>query len=182
MSTRNHFPLTLVVIMIAAFGSGCATVTAGTSAQVTFHSVPEGAKVQVETTKQGKYYTTTTPGTLKLPKKSSYLVQYEKEGFHTVTAAVDRKIGRATAGSLVGNALIGGVIGATVDTITGANMNLPKEVRVEMTPVAETAPANAGTISEWRGALDQGPLKQADTAEGSPRRENRAPRKPIRRR
>jgi len=144
----------LVVLMVAVLSfTGCATIVGNTNKNVTFTSEPRGAKVAVESKKPGLYFTTTTPGTIKLSKKKNYFATYSLEGYHTVTCPVDRTVGKNAAGSGVGNLLLIGLlapIGIGIEAASGASANLPDTIHTDLVPVAEAAPGNAGDTMLWR--------------------------------
>lgn len=144
--------------MTLIFASGCATIVSKTSKDVTFTSEPQGAKVTIESKSPGRYYSTTTPGTVTLSKKASYFAQFSLEGYHTVTMPVNREVGKAAAGSGAGNLLLIGVlapIGMGIDAASGAAATFPDCVHCIMTKADDTAPGNAGEIPFWRAKYEQ---------------------------
>lgn len=140
----------LGVIPLVVVCSGCATIMAGTDQEVTFKSEPEGADVQVVCTRNKRVYTTVTPNTLNICKRSDYLVTFSHEGYHTESHALPRVVGAAALGSGAGNALIGGIPGVLVDGISGASSNFWPELEAHLTPLSDPPPPNGGHAEDWQ--------------------------------
>jgi len=102
--------ITLSVIL-----SGCATVISGVDQDVTFNSVPGDATVIINSIPRG-----TTPLTVSLKRRGHYEVTLEKEGYYPTNFVMRRKVNPA----IIGNILVGGVIGVGVDAATGAMWDL----------------------------------------------------------
>jgi hypothetical protein len=134
----------LSALALTAGLGGCATVTRGTSQQFTVESTPPGA--QARTT--SGFSCEATPCTFRVQRKDSFTVTVSKAGYKTATADVKPKVASEGAAGFLGNALIGGVIGAAVDVGSGATLDLtpnPLHLTLEAadTPVAAPAPAVA---------------------------------------
>ena len=120
------------LVLLAAMGSGCATITRGKSEAWTVDSTPSGATVSLSNGERCE-----TPCTLKLRRKYPFSVEICKSGFHTVDTTVQSAISSAGAAGMAGNVLLGGLIGAGVDAGTGATKDLrPNPLAVQL--VAET--------------------------------------------
>lgn len=133
--------------------SGCATITRGTTEELTVQSTPSGANVRLDTGQTG-----ITPATFTVPRKRDVIVTVSKPGYQTVTQTVTTKIAGRGAAGVAGNVLIGGIIGIGVDAISGASLNhTPNPVIVNL--VAESAVAEAPVA---RAAAEQ--LKPAEPA------------------
>ncbi len=83
-----------------------------------------------------------------MPRKSDFDVTLEKAGFKTWKGHVTHHVAASGGAGFVGNALVGGVIGAGVDVASGAMMDLvpnPLNVVLEKVddPVPPLAPAAA---------------------------------------
>ncbi len=105
----------IVLLAIAAFslllgGSGCATLFAPQSHALAIASEPSGADVYVNGFKMG-----TTPIELSLSADKSYMIEFRKEGYQTVTRVVNTRVG---AGWVILD-VIGGLIPIIVDAATG---------------------------------------------------------------
>lgn len=122
----------LLVIASTSLASGCASIVGGTTQVVSVethnaeHAV-EGARCEMVNSK-GTFYVT-TPGTATISRAyGDLLVRCEKEGMDAGKATVVS----ATKPLVFGNVLIGGVIGAAVDTSSGAAFDYPEVIRVIM--------------------------------------------------
>jgi hypothetical protein len=136
----------LCVSLIIGSLTGCASVTRGTKDKLKVISEPSGADVRLSTGATG-----VTPATFKLPRKKGVTVEISKEGYLPQTVLVNSKFASGGGVALAGNVLIGGIIGAGVDGLTGATLSLkPNPVQVTLLPVPppdapmpESAPATA---------------------------------------
>lgn len=73
MNPKTPIVLTLIV---AAFLPGCATITRGTTQEISVDSTPQGSRV--ETTDGATY---TTPAAIKLKRNISHTLNFEKAGY-----------------------------------------------------------------------------------------------------
>ena len=124
-----------VVIAAAAAVSGCATITRGTTDTWTVNTTPSGAAVK---TSSG-FACESTPCTFRMQRKEQFDVTVTKAGYKTWTGHVTHKIAGAGGAGFVGNALVGGIIGAGVDVSSGAMLDLtpnPLDVKLEKDGVA----------------------------------------------
>jgi hypothetical protein len=110
----------LVVLAAAAALSGCATITRGTTDSWTVNSTPPGAAVKTST----GFTCEATPCTFKMSRKDEFDVTVTKTGFKPWTGKVTHEISGAGGAGFLGNALIGGVIGAGVDATSGAMLDV----------------------------------------------------------
>ncbi len=110
--------LLLALFAIAAFFSGCATVTRGTTEQITINSEPTGATVRLS-----NGFTGITPAVFTVPRKGDIIATISKEGYETTTVTLTPHVAGAGTAGFVGNALIGGIIGGGVDIATGATLS-----------------------------------------------------------
>lgn len=110
----------IAVALIVAL-AGCATIVHGGTQDIRVSSQPSGAVVRV----QGM--ATTTPGVLKLERKGTHTLVFEKEGHKSVEVQLNKTVD----GWLFGNILIGGIIGLVIDFVSGAAYKLtPADVNV----------------------------------------------------
>lgn len=120
------------IVLTSALGA-CATVTRGSNEQFTIETTPPDAHAR---TSSG-FSCESTPCSIRMPRKDGFTITVTKAGYKTVTTTVQPKLAGNGAAGFVGNALIGGVIGAAVDVGTGATMDLtPNPLRVTLDPVA----------------------------------------------
>lgn len=74
-----------------------------------------------------------TPATFKIPRRGSFTVRIEKEGYSPVTTHVETQMAAAGGAALAGNVCIGGGIGAVVDAGSGATLeHVPSKVSVTL--------------------------------------------------
>ena len=133
MSTK-FLPILAAGVLALAL-SGCATITRGTSNQVTFQSEPSGADMQ---TSSG--LSCVTPCTLTVPRKSEFTAVFRKPGYQDAQVAVQTQIAGNGAAGFAGNILVGGVVGMAADAASGATLeHTPNPVIANMTPLPSTA-------------------------------------------
>ena len=125
---------TRLIAVLAAAGmtltAGCATITRSSSETVTFNSSPSGAIVK---TSHG-HYCPSTPCGIRMKRNQQFTVTIEKEGCKKAEASVTYGMKGEGTAMMAGNVVFGGIIGAGVDAMSGANMTLqpnPVEVNLE---------------------------------------------------
>ncbi len=125
--------------------SGCASILSGTTETISFDSNPQGATCQL--VRQGTVVASVvTPGSLQLDRsKYNVDVTCRKDGYQDATGQLES----GTEGNVVGNILLGGVVGWAVDSASGADNKYPTQLTVTLNPLAapvstaEPAPATA---------------------------------------
>lgn len=105
--------------VIAVLMAGCATVTRGTTEQVTFTSEPAGAAV--ETTSGLRC--AATPCTFDIARKSEFSATFLLPGYEEQKVDVVAELAGNGAAGFAGNVLIGGVVGMGADAATGATLD-----------------------------------------------------------
>jgi len=142
MTLPNRTAVRLALAVVGLIGlSACATITRGTTESFTVESTPPGAKVR---TSHG-FACDATPCTWKLPRKDAFRVTVTKDGYQPYEAQIRSSISSDGTVPLVGNWVLGGVIGVAVDYSTGAAQDLqPNPLRVTLDPAAGSASAVAG--------------------------------------
>jgi hypothetical protein len=127
------------VLMLVAAGSlltGCATVTRGTTEQLRVESVPTGATVRLS-----NGFTGTTPAIFKIPRKGDLIVTVSMAGYETSNVTVTTGLSGGGTAGLLGNALIGGLVGGGIDVATGAALShKPNPVTVNLLRIEVAAP------------------------------------------
>ncbi|MCP8938973.1 translation initiation factor 2 [Alsobacter sp. SYSU M60028] len=114
--------------------AGCATVTRGTTNQVTFTSEPSGAEV-----KTSIGHGCTTPCTIEVPRKSEFVATFSLEGYKPAQVPVATRVAGAGAAGFAGNVLVGGLVGMGVDAATGATYeHFPNPVSATLDAVQST--------------------------------------------
>ncbi len=159
----------LSAVALMAGLTACATVTRGTSEQFTVSSTPPGAQAH---TSNG-FNCESTPCTIRIPRKDSFTITVTKAGYKPSVTDVAPELAATGAAGFVGNALIGGFIGAAVDVGTGATMDLkPNPLSVTLQPVDPPAaapvaapPAAAPAVAAAPVSNQQVTVAAAPTAE-----------------
>jgi hypothetical protein len=126
--------------------TACATVVRGDHTAWEVNTVPPGASVK---TTNG-FYCDSTPCAIQMPRRSDFSADIVKPGYKTLKVTVTHKVAAGGGAAFVGNALIGGVIGAGVDLATGAALDLtpnPVSVTLEKDDVATTAAAPMAPVN-----------------------------------
>eukprot|EP01037_Dinobryon_pediforme_P025306 gene25306-27402_t len=119
-------------VIASAMLTGCASIVNGTGQNLTIEAKKDGASVAGATCKlindKGTYYVT-APGTVTVHKSYSDLqVACEKTDTLPGTASVKS----TTEGMAFGNILVGGLIGAAIDTSSGAAYDYPTLITILM--------------------------------------------------
>ena len=105
MKTNLIYVLSLVFALLV----GCATILQPGPDRIPVDSSPlKGAKIYLDDLLVGA-----TPTVIWVPRSSECVIRIELEGYETVTVDRDKNLN----GWFLGNILIGGVIGITVDLI-----------------------------------------------------------------
>lgn len=121
---RNNILMILTLFFVFIVLTGCATVISGRTQEIGVSSSPSGAKVFVNGQEKG-----ITPIALKLSRKDKHVIKIQLEGYKPYEVVLVRKIN----GWVLGNILIGGLIGLAVDAITGAIYKLePDNISVKL--------------------------------------------------
>lgn len=126
----------ILVAALCAALAGCATVTRGTTAQVQIISNPPEA-----TARTSMGFQCLTPCTVQVNRKDEFTVIFTKPGYHSVEIPVRTQVAGAGAAGVVGNVLLGGVVGIGVDVATGAALEqFPNPVVATLTPLRKGEP------------------------------------------
>jgi hypothetical protein len=133
--TRMYMAGALIAMM--ALASGCASITRGSSEAYAVETKPPGAEVN-----SSSGWHCMTPCSVKVKRRSDFVLTITKNGYETVTASVTSSIDGAGAAGMAGNVLLGGIIGAGIDAGTGAmHSHKPNPLVVEMVPLGGIAQA-----------------------------------------
>jgi PEGA domain len=150
--------LILLALVTATFvGSGCATITRGTTQSWTVETEPSGATV---TLSSGE--TCTSPCTLKKKRKFPFAVDICKTGYSRVSTQVLSSIKGGGAAGMAGNVLVGGLIGIGVDAGSGATKDLtphPLSVTLEQSQDSCSGPETPEIPEGGVGADGKRPKK-----------------------
>lgn len=107
----------IIVFIIVFQLMGCATFFKGTNSYLGMLSNPTGAEVFIN----GKYMGI-TPLKLKLSSKTSYSIEFRKEGYKTISRVVTNKVG----GAWIILDILAGFVPIIIDALTGAWCQLDK--------------------------------------------------------
>jgi hypothetical protein len=88
-----------------------------------------------------------TPCALVKRKKDEFIVRIEKEGYKPLEIPVRSVIDNAGAAGMAGNIILGGILGAGVDAVTGATKKLvPNPIDVKLEKIDEIIKRNSENI------------------------------------
>ena len=151
-----------VLLLVMILSGGCATVMNGRTQSVIVESNPPEAVATIEN------QAVKTPGTFQLKRKNSYPVKVEKEGYEPATTTIQNE----WSWWLLGNVVLGGIIGLVVDFVTGSAYTLePERVSVRLVPAKIVAkPSGKGEA----GAVPVVPVSDVDSVETTGRRQPHA--------
>jgi len=152
----------LVAVAVAAALGGCATVTRGTTEQITINSEPAGADAKSSI----GHACTATPCTWEVSRKSEFVVSFSKPGYHDMQVPVSTRIAGAGAVGFAGNVVVGGLIGMGVDAATGSTLeHYPNPVMASLVPSKKTA---APVRGKRRHAVKPAVVDSAKPEDGPP--------------
>lgn len=147
-------------LIISMLFFGCASIVHGPIQTVSITSQPKGARLTID----GKDYGI-TPGIVSLPRlgrskgdpqqKISYAVKIELEGFYPYELTIKREMDTW----VVGNILIGGIVGLIIDAATGSMYNLyPDQIVAPLVKQNEYVSGNGATILDVDRENDLGKI------------------------
>lgn len=106
------------------FLTNCASIVSGDQ-QLISVDTPNCKRASCKlSNEQGKFYISSTPGSVEINKSASTLIIECEKGSVKKTMSVES----GTEGMMFGNILVGGLIGAAVDASTGAAYVYPDSV------------------------------------------------------
>ena len=129
----------LGVVALAATLGGCASVTRGTTENISISSTPSGA----EATISGLEVPTAcvTPCAIVAKRSADITVSFAKEGFEPEVVQLTKEVPATGAVGFAGNIVAGGLVGMGVDAVTGAAQDhKPNPVIVTLQPLARASP------------------------------------------
>jgi hypothetical protein len=114
---------------------GCASVTRGTTENISISSTPSGVEAVVSG--MDVPTTCTTPCSVVVKRNADISITFQKDGYEPQIVPLTKDIPTAGAAGFAGNLLLGGVVGMGVDAATGAATDhKPNPVIVTMQPSA----------------------------------------------
>ena len=125
----------LLAAAIAVPCCGCASVTRGTTENISISTTPAGATADVS----GLDIPTVcvTPCVVQAKRSADIIVTINKEGYEPQVVPLTKEIPGTGAAGFAGNLLLGGVVGMGVDAVTGEALDhKPNPVIVTLQPIA----------------------------------------------
>lgn len=132
----------LLAAAIAVPCCGCASVTRGTTENISISSTPAGATAEI--TGLDVPTACVTPCVVQAKRNADITVTIAKEGYEPQVIPLTKEIPGTGAAGFAGNVLVGGLVGMGVDAVTGAAMDhKPNPVTVTLQPIAPAPPPRA---------------------------------------
>jgi hypothetical protein len=114
---------------------GCASVTRGTTENISISSTPEGATAEISGLDNPTECV--TPCVVVAKRNADITVTVNKEGYEPQVIPLTKEIPGTGAAGFAGNILVGGLVGMGVDAVTGAAQDhKPNPVIVTLQPIA----------------------------------------------
>ena len=129
----------LLAAAIALPCVGCASVTRGTTENISISSTPAGATAEIS----GLDIPTAcvTPCVVQAKRSADITVTVNKEGYEPQIIPLTKEVPGTGAAGFAGNLLLGGVVGMGVDAVTGAALDhKPNPVIVTLQPLPSAQP------------------------------------------
>ena len=123
------------IVALCAVLGGCASVTRGTTENLSIVSTPSGA----EATISGLDVPTAcvTPCAVVVKRNADISVAFQKQGYAPQVIQLTKDIPAAGAAGFAGNVILGGLVGMGVDAVTGAATDhQPNPVAATLEPIA----------------------------------------------
>jgi hypothetical protein len=118
----------IIFILCLLISTNCATIIHSTTQNIDIRSDPADAEIWID----GAKLVETTPTTLTLERKNAYFVKIIKGGYEPTEIKIERK----TSGWIIGNILLGGLIGCGIDFLSGGAYDLtPESLDVNLTKI-----------------------------------------------
>ena len=128
----------LGVVALAATLGGCASVTRGTTENISITSTPAGAEATV--TGLDNPTSCVTPCAVVAKRSADISVSFAKEGYEPEVVQLTKEVPATGAAGFAGNVIAGGLVGMGVDAVTGAAQDhKPNPVIVTLRPVRSAA-------------------------------------------
>jgi hypothetical protein len=143
------------IVALAATLGGCASITRGTTENISIASTPSGA----EATISGLEVPTAcvTPCAIVVKRSADISISFAKPGFETEVVTLTKEVPATGAAGFAGNVIAGGLIGMGVDAATGAALDhKPNPVMVTLRPMAPAMSAPARSRKPARRSPEAG--------------------------
>lgn len=132
----------LGAVALAAVLGGCASVTRGTTENISISSTPAGAEAVIS----GLDVPTAcvTPCAIVAKRSADISISFAKEGYEPEVVQLTKEVPATGAAGFAGNVIAGGLVGMGVDAVTGAAQDhKPNPVIVTLKPVRPAVPPSA---------------------------------------
>jgi hypothetical protein len=117
---------------------GCASVTRGTTENISIATTPAGATAEISGLDNPA--ACVTPCVVQAKRNADITVTINKEGYEPQIIPLTKEIPGSGAAGFAGNVLLGGLVGMGVDAATGAAQDhQPNPVIVTLQPLAPAA-------------------------------------------
>jgi hypothetical protein len=138
------------LLLLALVLPACATITTGTSHNLTVLTEPPGATCELRRGDEVIGVVNPTPGSVRVSKSSrDVAIRCQRTGMADATVTLPSELQAMT----VGNLLIGGLIGIAVDIASGAAGSYPNSVTLTLAPTGGNAP-NAPQIDALNARME----------------------------
>lgn len=132
LMTHVNLLTACAALLLGLSVSGCATVTRGTTEEVRVEVDPADAKIETNI----GLSCTGIPCKLQVKRKTEFTVTASKPGYKSESVFVSTGFSKGGAAGVAGNLLVGGVIGAGVDAVSGATLShAPNPVLIALEPL-----------------------------------------------
>jgi hypothetical protein len=147
------------IVALSVMLGGCASVTRGTTENISISSTPSGVEAMVSGLEVPT--TCTTPCAVVAKRSADITITFQKEGYESQTVQLTKEVSGTGAAGFAGNLLAGGLIGMGVDAATGAATDhKPNPVIVTM---QSSVAARARPVAPKRPRAPAAPAPQAGT-------------------
>jgi hypothetical protein len=117
---------------------GCASVTRGTTENISIATTPAGATAEISGLDNPT--ACVTPCVVQAKRNADITVTINKEGYEPQIIPLTKEVPGSGAAGFAGNVLIGGLVGMGVDAVTGAAQDhSPNPVIVTLQPLQPAA-------------------------------------------
>jgi hypothetical protein len=121
----------ILIIIILAISSGCATIIHGTTQDIGITTDPSGAEIVVDGRERYK-----SPIKITMKRKDDHIVEVSKDGYQKETVNIKSVV----SGAVAGNIIAGGLIGWGIDAASGGQYRLvPENVDIRLRPLITQA-------------------------------------------
>lgn len=107
-------PFAYLVLLTVSITS-CATITHGTKEVLRVETIPTNAMVELASGKRA-----TSPAFFKIYRKDTVFLTISKDAYKTKEIKLPAQVSASGGLGMAGNVIVGGIIGAGVDTMSGA--------------------------------------------------------------